>query len=248
MISSNSRLDQDSSAISSFSDGAPRHVALIMDGNRRWAREEGVPVALGHKRGAKALLEIVRAAPSFGIKTLTAYAFSTENWKRSRLEVGALMRLFETYLDLQEKGMVENGIRLHLIGDLDPLPRRTRERFQKAIEATSQGTVLDFVLAINYGARAEICRAVSKMLGAESSLKPEQVTEEKIRSYLDTSCFPDPELLIRTSGEFRLSNFLLWQISYSEVYVTETLWPNFTPEEFAKGIQEYQRRKRRFGK
>jgi undecaprenyl diphosphate synthase len=224
----------------------PSHVAMIMDGNRRWADQQQVPRAIGHWEGAETLTEVVRAASEIGIKTVTVFAFSTENWIRSEEEVADLMRLFEVYLHKKREEMVKEGIALSAIGDLDKLPPPVRTAYEETRRATAQGAKIQLVLALNYGGRDEIRRAISKLV-RQPHFDPDALTEEQIGACLDTARFGDPELLIRTSGEMRLSNFLLWQLSYAEIYITDTLWPQFSPKDLLEAVLHYQKRKRRKG-
>ncbi|MBU6383597.1 MAG: di-trans,poly-cis-decaprenylcistransferase [Verrucomicrobia bacterium] len=223
----------------------PRHIAIIMDGNRRWAKERGLPPMMGHLEGAETLSEVVRAAAELGVATLTVFAFSTENWKRPQNEVDDLMNIFELYLMRKKDMMVRDGVRLNAIGDLTRLPERVLNAFHQTRKATEQCDRIRLVLALNYGSRDEIRRAVIKILneGIDSS----EVTEECIARHLDTSAYGDPELLIRTSGQLRVSNFLLWQISYAEIVSTSVLWPDFSPAELLKAVLTYQTRSRRLG-
>jgi len=227
----------------------PRHVAVIMDGNRRWARQRGLPPVMGHWEGAEVLTDVVRAASELGVETITVYSFSTENWLRSEEEVEALMQLFEVYLIRKKELMVREGIRLETIGDLSRFPKHVREAFESAKKETENCTKINLVLALNYGARDEIRRALVKILelNQKQQIRPEELTEELIASHLDTSRWGDPDLMIRTSGELRVSNFLLWQISYAEIYVTEKLWPDFSPRDFLEAVAAYQKRGRRLG-
>ncbi len=230
-------------------DKVPRHVAIIMDGNRRWAKKKGLPPAMGHWEGVEGLTEIVRAAAELGIKTLTVYAFSTENWRRTESEIRELMDLFRICLLEKRDLMVQEGICLQAIGDLDNLPSDVLQALQATQTATSENTKINLVLALNYGGRDELRRAVRKILQEheEKKMDPEELTEEMIAKHLDTSPWGDPELLIRTSGECRVSNFLLWQIAYTEIYVTDVLWPEFQPKELFRAIFAYQSRMRRLG-
>lgn len=227
----------------------PAHVALILDGNGRWAKKRGLPRTMGHKEGCVTVEKTVELAARMGIRYLTVYGFSTENWKRSEDEVGALMQLFRYYMVRLLKIASANNVRVKMIGD--------RSRFAKDIIAginrleneTRDNTGLTFVIAVNYGGRDEIRRAAAKLAAdaAKGALAPEAVTEEVFSSYLDTAGIPDPDLLIRTSGELRLSNYLLWQLAYTELYVTDCLWPDFNQEELEKAILQYNKRDRRFG-
>lgn len=225
---------------------APEHVAIIMDGNRRWAKNQGLPVSAGHFRGAERLTQIVQAASAFGIKVLTVYAFSTENWKRPSVEVKALMQLFKSYLKRQRSSMIKEGVRLNTIGDVSKFPKDVLQVLEETIEATKEGAKLDLIIALNYGARDELKRAIGAMI--DDKISKEELSEDLISSYLDTAKWKDPDLLIRTSGESRVSNFLLWQISYSEVFVTDVLWPDFGEKDLLAAIQEYQKRELRLGK
>jgi len=228
----------------------PTHIAIIMDGNRRWARKHRLPVAAGHTEGVKTIERIIKAAPSLGVKFLTLYAFSTENWKRSPKEVNALLKLLEYYLDTQSDNLVKNGIRLNTIGKTDEFPVNLREKIDKVKELTKDNSRLVLNLALNYGGRYEITEAVRQIAkeAKENRLKIEDISEEFVSEYLYTAGMPDPDLLIRTSGELRLSNFLLWQASYSEIYITKKLWPDFGKGDLKKAIDEYKNRKRRRGR
>jgi len=227
----------------------PKHIAVIMDGNRRWARQRKLPPMMGHWEGAEVLTDIVRAASELGVRTVTVYSFSTENWLRSTEEVQALMQLFEVYLIRKKELMIREGIRLETIGDLSRFPPHIQEAFESAKKATEQGGKINLVLALNYGARDEIRRAIGKILeiNRKEPIPPSELTEELIARHLDTSRWGDPELMIRTSGEMRVSNFLLWQISYSEIYVTDKLWPDFSPKDLLEAVAAFQRRGRRLG-
>jgi len=228
----------------------PKHIAIIMDGNRRWASRRGLLPIAGHMRGADTLVQTVRAASELGVEVLTVYAFSTENWKRNPIEVEALMKLFKTFIAKQKDSMVEEGVRLDIIGDTFRLPADVKDSFDEVIEATKGGKKFNLVLALNYGGRDELKRAVSAIVEdcLSSKLSKDEINEALISSYLDTSKWQDPDLLIRTSGENRLSNFLLWQISYSEVFLTEVLWPDFSEQNLLEAILEYQKRVLRIGK
>jgi len=228
----------------------PKHIAIIMDGNRRWASRRGLLPLAGHMRGADTLVQIVRAASELGVEVLTVYAFSTENWKRSPVEVEALMKLFKTFIAKQKDSMIKEGVRLDIIGDTFRLPADVKDSFDEVIEATKEGNKFNLVLALNYGGRDELKRAVSAIVEdcLSSKLSKDEINEELISSYLDTSKWQDPDLLIRTSGENRLSNFLLWQISYSEVFLTDVLWPDFSEQNLLEAILEYQKRELRIGK
>lgn len=227
----------------------PQHVAIIMDGNGRWAKARALPRIAGHRAGVKSIREAVKACGELGIKVLTLYAFSTENWKRPKREVDALFGLLERYLDAEEDKLNRENIRLSVIGDIDGLPGGVRKKIAKAILSTKNNSGLTLNLALNYGSRDEIIRAVRKISDDVRSAKiaPEEIDEKLFSAYLYTDGLPDPDLVIRTSGEFRVSNFLLWQISYAELYITKKLWPDFRKEDLAKAVTEYQRRERRFG-
>jgi undecaprenyl diphosphate synthase len=227
----------------------PRHVAIIMDGNGRWARRRGLPKIAGHRAGAGSVDEITRAAAEAGVGVLTLYAFSTENWKRPKEEVGALFKLLEHYLVKEIARLKKNNIRLSVIGDLKALPQSTREKLAEAIESTKDNTGMVLNIALNYGSRSEIAaaaRAIARDV-KNGVIRDADIDEGLFSRYLYTRGLPDPDLLIRTSGESRISNFLLWQASYAELYITNKLWPDFRKGDFKKAIREYQRRERRFG-
>lgn len=227
----------------------PKHVAIIMDGNRRWAKQQEAPAMMGHWEGAEVLTDIVKAASELGVQTLTVFAFSTENWIRPEEEVQALMHLFELYLLQKREAMVRDGIRLSVIGDVERLPKQVQESIQDTRKATEHCKKINLVLALNYGSRDEIRRAFVRLLKQQDlqTFLPEQITETMISQCLDTAPWGDPDLLIRTSGEFRVSNFLLWQISYAEVYITDVLWPEFSPHHLLQAVLAYQKRSRRLG-
>jgi undecaprenyl diphosphate synthase len=228
----------------------PAHIAIIMDGNGRWAKRRKLPRVAGHRAGVEPVRVTVETCARLGIEALTLYAFSIENWKRPRTEVDTLWRLLHYYLGKEMPGLMRNGIRLSAIGRLDALPDKVRSELAAAVETTSTNRGLRVNLAINYGGRAELVDAVNALIeqarlaGSLDSLK---VDEEAIASHLYTAGLPNPDLLIRTSGEMRISNFLLWQIAYAELYVTETLWPDFSRAELLRAILDYQKRDRRFG-
>lgn len=227
----------------------PRHVAIIMDGNGRWAKRHRLMRIVGHRRGADSVREVVRACRELGVKVLTLFAFSTENWLRPKEEVIALMRLLGDYIDSELEEMIEKGIRLKVIGRPEDLPARVRGKIDNAIEKTAGNSDLTLNLALSYGGRAEILWAFQRLLERlrEGELQDEELSEEILSECMYTSGLPDPDLLIRTSGECRVSNFLLWQIAYSEIYFTETLWPDFGKEELIKALLDYEKRERRFG-
>ncbi len=227
----------------------PRHVALILDGNGRWAKKRGLPRTMGHKEGCKTVEKMVEAAARMGIGYLTVYGFSTENWKRSMEEVGALMQLFRYYMVRLLKIASSNNVRVKMIGDRRRFDQDIIDGINRLEEETKENTGLTFVIAVNYGGRDEIVRAAAKLCRdcKAGRLDEGQITEELFASYLDTKDIPDPDLLIRTSGEIRLSNYLLWQLAYTEIYVTDGLWPDFNREELEKAIAQYNSRERRFG-
>lgn len=228
----------------------PRHVAVIMDGNGRWALQRGFNRIEGHKRGKAAVQAIVEAAAELQLEYLTLYAFSTENWQRPVSEVRALMGLLRRYLRTELHRLMKNGIRLLAIGDLGRLPMPVRKELDDVIRTTQGNTGLTVVLAVSYGGREEIVAAARSLVSAalEGRLIAQDIGESTFAQYLWTANIPDPDLLIRTSGEFRLSNFLLWQLAYTEIYVTETLWPDFDRDEFFRALADYQGRERRFGR
>lgn len=227
----------------------PTHIAIIMDGNRRWARNNNLDVRLGHKKGAETLENIVKYCNKIGIKYLTVYAFSTENWKRSKEEVGALMLLLQKYLDDFAKRADTENIKIQMIGDKENLPNGLAKGIDKVIERTKNNTGLTFNVAFNYGGRDEIVKAVKNIAlnVKENNINIDDINEELISKNLYTKNIPDPDLMIRTSGELRTSNFLPWQLVYSEFYFTDKLWPDFTSEDLDKAIEEYNRRNRKFG-
>lgn len=227
----------------------PAHVAIIMDGNGRWAQQQGKPRVEGHKAGATTMRTILRACGEWGIKHLTVYAFSTENWKRPQAEVDALMFLLESYLQSEVDELEREGVRLETIGDISKLPQRTQLALASVKQRLRKQTKVVLTLALNYGGRDEIVRAVRNLASraVNGEITPEQIDEQMLSGALDTGSIPEPELLIRTAGEMRLSNFLLWQVSYSEFYSTSVCWPDFDRVEFARAIGEYQKRTRKFG-
>ena len=228
----------------------PRHIAVIMDGNGRWAKQHGKPRVFGHRNGVKAVRETTEAAAELGIEYLTLYAFSTENWKRPKLEVNALMTLLVDTIEREVETLNKNDIRLQAIGDVTKLPGKSYKALLSGMENTKNNTRMTLVLALNYSARWEIVRAAQKLAAQAQAglLDPESIDEEIFAQALSTHDIPDPELLIRTSGEARISNYLLWQIAYSELYFTPTLWPDFRKEHLYAAIVDYQHRERRFGK
>ena len=226
-----------------------QHVAIIMDGNRRWAKEKNLPSAIGHKKGVDALKTTLKACHKFGIKYLTVYAFSTENWNRPDSEVAALMKLLRNYMKTCLKTAAKNDMKIRVIGDIEPLDDDIKNRIRELEEATVDNGGLNFTIALNYGSRDEITRAARKLAAdcAAGKITAGEIDESVFESYLDTHDIPDPDLMIRTSGEQRLSNYLLWQLAYSEFYFTDVPWPDFTKEELVKAIEEYNHRHRRFG-
>ncbi|MFA5156907.1 MAG: isoprenyl transferase [Candidatus Omnitrophota bacterium] len=227
----------------------PRHVAFIMDGNGRWAQERGLSRADGHRAGVDTVREIVKASREWGIEVVTFFAFSTENWSRPRKEVEILMRFLGTFLDREIRGLHKNNIRFKVIGRADPLPPFLLKKIKQAEEKTAANEGLILILALNYGSRQEIVDAAKKLADSVSRgrLKPGDINEDLFGRFLYTAGLPDPDLLIRTSGEMRLSNFLLWQLSYAELYFPKKYWPDFKKSDFEKAIKAYQDRERRFG-
>ena len=228
----------------------PTHVAIIMDGNGRWAKKRLMNRVRGHEQGSDTVRSIVTASRELGIKILTLYAFSTENWARPESEVKALMSLLKKFIVAEREDLQKNNIRLNMIGQRDKLPPDVRQELDKTLELTGNNEEMTLNLALSYGSREELTRAVRKIAVklASKQLSPEDIIEDLISAHLYTSGMPDPDLIIRTSGEYRLSNFLLWQAAYSELYITDTLWPDFTKEEFIEILKNYQTRDRRFGK
>lgn len=231
-------------------DNIPEHVAIIMDGNGRWAKERGKERFVGHQEGVLSVKATVEAAAEINIKYLTFYAFSTENWNRPKKEVDALMSLLVKTIKAEVLGLNNNNIRLMAIGNLAALPIDVQNELNEAIEETSQNSGLSLVIALSYSSRWEIKNAIQRIVEdtKNGKIKDQQIDDNLISSYLTTKNIPDPELLIRTSGEYRISNFLLWQIAYSELYFTEKFWPDFRREELFEAIIDYQKRERRFGK
>jgi len=227
----------------------PAHVAIIMDGNGRWAKERGLPRRDGHAAGAESVREALKACINHSVRHLTLYAFSTENWNRPKTEVAALMALLERFLKKELPTLMEQGIRLRTIGRTHMLPKKTQKTLQSVIDATADNQTLDLILALSYGSREELTDATQLIAQKVKSgeLEPDQITNDTIQEHLYTHNLPDPDLLIRTSGELRLSNFLLWQLSYAEFYSTGTHWPDFRQDDFAKALEAYQNRHRRFG-
>lgn len=228
----------------------PRHIAIIMDGNGRWAKQKGMPRVLGHRSGVKSVREVTQAAAELGVRYLTLYAFSTENWNRPPAEVIALMNLLVDTIKGEIAELNKNGVRLLAIGDIEALPKHTFQALKEGMELTKNNTSINLVLALNYSAKWEILHAarVLAQKAIDGLLQPDEIDEAAFESALTTHGIPDPELLIRTSGETRISNFLLWQIAYAELYFTPVFWPDFGKQELIKAIQNFQNRERRFGK
>ena len=227
----------------------PKHVAIILDGNGRWAKKRFLPRNMGHVQGSKTVERIIEDAYNMGIEYLTVYAFSTENWKRPKDEVDALMKLLRDYLKTCIKRANKNNMRVRVIGDVTGLTQDLREKIAQLEEASKDNTGINFTIALNYGSRDEMIRAMKKMAGdlLSGTLKKEEITEEVFAGYLDTKGIPEPDLMIRTSGEQRLSNFMLWQLAYTEFYFTDVLWPDFSKKELKKAMDYYNGRERRFG-
>ena len=228
----------------------PSHVAVIMDGNGRWAKKRLLNRIQGHEKGSETVRTIVRACREIGISYLTLYAFSTENWQRPQSEVLALMTLLKKFLESEKKEMLDNNIRLYAIGQIERLPENVRQALLNVMALTKNNNGMTLNLALSYGGRAEIVKMVKEiaMKAKDGTIGPDSITPEIISEHLYTRQMPDPDLLIRTSGEMRISNFLLWQIAYSEIYITDTLWPDFGKDEFVRILKDYQQRDRRFGK
>ena len=224
----------------------PKHIAITMDGNGRWAKSKGKLRVFGHKNGVRAVRDTVEASAEIGITFLTLYAFSTENWARPESEVNALMTLLISAINKETKTLMDNNIKLSTIGDTDSLPSKARKELLEAIKKTKNNTKMTLVLALSYSGRWEILNAVKNLI--TDGINPNAIDEQVFQQYLTTKSVPDPELLIRTSGEYRISNFLLWQMAYSELYFTDTLWPDFRRADLEKAILDYQSRGRRFGK
>ncbi|NOZ04303.1 MAG: isoprenyl transferase [FCB group bacterium] len=228
----------------------PAHIAIIMDGNGRWAKQRSLSRVAGHREGINSVREITRVCGEIGIDHLTLYTFSTENWARPRVEVSALMRLLLRTIRSEVRDLNKNNVRLTTIGNIEDLPADARKGIEEGIELTKNNTGLNLNLALSYGSRQEILQAVRKItkLTQSGELAPDEITEATITAHLFTASMPDPDLLIRTGGEYRVSNFLLWQIAYTEIYVTPTFWPDFREKELLEAISDYQTRERRFGK
>jgi undecaprenyl diphosphate synthase len=228
----------------------PKHVAIIMDGNGRWAEKHGKARVFGHESGVESVRAVVEAAGEIGIQFLTLYAFSTENWERPRNEVDALMELLVHAIENETESLMKNNVRLRTIGDVEMMPLKVKEKLDGCIRQLGSNTGLNLVLALSYSSKWEIINAIKNLVkdSAEGKIKPEMINNKLFESYLNTAEMPDPELLIRTSGEYRISNFLLWQIAYSELFFTEKLWPDFREEDLFEAVFDFQNRERRFGK
>lgn len=226
-------------------ENIPKHIAIIMDGNGRWAKSKGMPRVYGHREGVKRVREISEVCAKTGVEYLTLYAFSTENWNRPAYEVNALMSLVVSTIDKELKTLMTNNIKLEVIGDIEKLPEKSYKSLQKGIERTKNNTQMVLVLAINYSGRWDILNAVNKIKSMDNNI---DLNIDNFNDYLSTTKYPNPELLIRTSGEIRLSNFLLWELAYSELYFTDVKWPDFKEKDLNDAILEYQSRERRFGK
>jgi undecaprenyl diphosphate synthase len=230
-------------------DRIPHHIAIVMDGNGRWASKRGLPRIAGHNAGMQAMKETIKKASALGVKHLTVYAFSTENWKRSKDEVKGIFNLISIYVEKELAELHRNRVKVFILGEYELLPSKAVESLRKALDTTADNTGMQFNIALNYGSRAEMIRGVKEAIRdcVAGKCGIDDINDEMISSKLYTAGIPDPELIIRTSGEKRLSNFLLWQCAYSELVFTDVLWPEFTPEELEKAIMEYQNRRRRFG-
>ena len=231
-------------------DRLPEHVAIIMDGNGRWAKKQGLARVFGHQKGVETVHEITTAAAELGLKYLTLYTFSTENWNRPKEEVDAIMTLLLDTIAKERPTLMKNNVRLLTIGDTNRLPDEARKKYLQLIDDTAGNTGLSLVLALSYSSRWEITEAMKRIAHKVESgeMKADDITEQTLTDNMTTACIPDPDLLIRTSGEYRISNFLLWQLAYSEMYFTDCYWPEFTREEFYKALVDYAQRERRFGK
>ena len=227
----------------------PEHIAVIMDGNRRWAKTNNLPVRDGHRKGAVRVTELVRNSSDLGIKYLSVYAFSTENWRREKKEVDYLMNLLVEFVVKELDNLHNNGVKITLMGNIDDLPEKTKKEVNRSIELTKNNSKLHFNIALSYGSRNEIITAVKRIINdyENNKINIDEISEESFKKYLYTCDMPDPDLLIRTSGEERLSNFLLYQLAYTEFYFTEVLWPDFDKQELLKAIENFQNRKRRYG-
>lgn len=223
----------------------PQHIAIIMDGNGRWAQQRGMPRTAGHRAGVERIRSIVQECVRQGVRYLTLYAFSTENWNRPSLEVNILMSLLSEFIDRETRNLHKEGVQIRHLGSMQGLSSELQRKIRYAVDFTRENNVLTLAVALNYGGRADIVQAVQRLIA--QGVTPDQVTEDLISQHLHTCCMPDPDLIIRTAGEFRLSNFLIWQAAYAEYYSSQVYWPDFGPEELQKAIAEYGRRERRFG-
>ncbi|OGC11918.1 di-trans,poly-cis-decaprenylcistransferase [candidate division WOR-1 bacterium RIFOXYA12_FULL_52_29] len=235
-------------AVTRDAKNIPEHVAIIMDGNGRWAKKRGLPRAAGHREGAKSLREVLKASREMGVKYLTVYAFSTENWGRPKEEIDFLMKLLSLTIDREVAELVKNGVRLRFLGRLDRFSDELRKKMKQAMDKTANGAGNTLNIMVNYGGRAEIVDAVNELIAERGKNGADEITEQDIQARLYTRDIPDPDLLIRTASEMRISNFLLWQVAYSEIYVTDVCWPDFRGEQFREAIAAYQQRERRYGK
>lgn len=227
----------------------PGHIAIIMDGNRRWAKQKNLPSKIGHKEGALRVTDLVRNCADLGVKYLSVYAFSTENWSRDKKEIDYLMNLLIEFVGKELNNLHKNDVKITMMGNIEDLPEKTKKEVQRSIELTKNNKTLHLNIALSYGSRNEIIRAVKNLINdyEKNQIKIDEINEESFKKYLFTNDMPDPDLLIRTSGEIRLSNFLLYQLAYTEFYFTDVLWPDFNKEELIKAIESYQQRKRRYG-
>ncbi|MEX0980352.1 MAG: polyprenyl diphosphate synthase [Gemmatimonadota bacterium] len=234
----------------SLHGAVPRHLAIIMDGNGRWARQRGLPRHAGHRAGMESVREAIEGSVDAGVQILTLFAFSTENWQRPRQEISALMALLKLYADKEQEELREKGVEVHVLGELDRVDRITRRAVNRIVEVTAGGTRLRLNLMISYSGRDEIVRSARLLAGrvARGEIDPDEIDEKLFQDTLFTRDLPDPDLLVRTSGEFRVSNFMLWQIAYTEVHITPVLWPDFNRRHLFEAVLEYQRRERRFGR
>ena len=228
---------------------APRHIAIIMDGNGRWAQNRHLPRSAGHRKGVEALRDVIKTASELSVEMLTVFAFSTENWKRPAEEIGLLMKLLLEYIRKELDELDHSNVKITTIGDISPFSKQLRDEINYAVNKTQDNTGLIFNIALNYGGRNELTRAIVKMMQDldENKIQLNRIDESTVNQYLDTSGSPDPDLLIRTSGEMRISNFLIWQLAYTELYFTDTLWPDFDGEQLRKAVNDFQNRSRRFG-
>ena len=231
------------------SEKIPEHIAVIMDGNRRWAKKKNLPTKMGHREGALRVTDLVRNCADIGVKYLSVYAFSTENWNRDKKEIDYLMTLLMEFVIKELNNLHKNDVKITMMGNIDDLPEKTRKEVQRSVELTKNNKTLHLNIALSYGSRNEIIRAVKNIINdyENNEINIEEINEESFNKYLFTNDMPDPDLLIRTSGEVRLSNFLLYQLAYTEFYFTDVLWPDFNKEELLKSIESYQQRKRRYG-